>query len=128
MAKRILVVDDDKGSQKLLESVLTSKGYEVDTAADGKEVPDILKEYIPDLIIMDYMMPEVDGVKTVDKILESPDLKDIPIIFLTGIAMFDRHSGAKYDVKVKDRTFKTLSKPVDSKELIKEVAALIGSW
>ena len=125
MPKRILVVDVDKGSQKLLNSVLTSNGYEVDLASDGKEVPDKIKGKRPDLIIMDYMMPEVDGVKAVSSILEVPDLSGIPIIFLTAVMTRDRHSGVQFDIKVKDRVFKTLSKPVDSAELLKEVASLI---
>jgi CheY-like chemotaxis protein len=125
MFKRILVVDDDAGSQKLLHSILTSKGYEVEVAADGKEVPAKIQGKRPDLIIMDYLMPDVDGIKAVKNILETPALSDIPIIFLTAIATEDRHSGAKFDIKVKDRTFKTLSKPVDSGALLKEVASLI---
>ena len=125
MAKRILVVDDDAGSQKLLQSILGAKGYAVDVAADGKEVPAKIQASRPDLIIMDYLMPQEDGIKTVNKILETPALSDIPIIFLTAVMTQDRHTGAKFDIQVKDRTFKTLSKPVDSNVLLKEVAALI---
>ena len=125
MPKRILVVDDDAGSQKLLQSILGAKGYAVDVAADGKEVPAKIQASRPDLIIMDYLMPQEDGIKTVNKILETPALSDIPIIFLTAVMTQDRHTGTKFDIQVKDRTFKTLSKPVDSNVLLKEVAALI---
>ena len=127
MSKRILVVDDDAGTQKLLESILSSVGYVVELASDGTEVQEKIMANRPDLIIMDYMMPEVDGIQTVKKILETPAFNKMPIIFLTAIVTQDRESGAKFDIKVKFRTFKTLSKPIDSRLLIKEVAALIGS-
>ena len=126
MSKRILVVDDDPGAQKLLQSILTSKGYVVEVASDGKEVPAKIEKNRPDLIIMDYMMPQEDGVKTVNRILETPALSNIPIIFLTALMTQDQHTGEVFDIKVKDRTFKTLSKPIDSAVLLTKVASLIN--
>ena len=71
-------------------------------------------------------MPQQDGVATVSRILETPTLSNIPIIFLTALMTQDQHTGVGFDIKVKDRTFKTLSKPIDSGVLIQKVASLIG--
>lgn len=81
MSKKILVVDDDPTSLKTAESILTTAGYEVKTSADAEEIENLVKDIAPDLIVMDLMMPNVDGNQAVKKLKDNPALKGVPIIF-----------------------------------------------
>jgi DNA-binding response OmpR family regulator len=83
MAKRILVVDDDENILNLEKTILEQKGFQVTTADGGVEALKVLGEQTFDLILLDVMMPEVDGFTVCRKIKEEPRLKDIPVIFLT---------------------------------------------
>ena len=83
--KGILVVDDEKAILELAEVKLKELGYDVITATNGKDCLKIAKGGKPDLILLDVMMPELDGNKTAQLLLENPKTKDIPIIFLTSI-------------------------------------------
>ena len=83
MAKRILVVDDDENILSLERTILEQKGFEVTTAAGGKEALRVLAEQPFDLVLLDVMMPEVDGFTVCRKIKEDARLKDLPVIFLT---------------------------------------------
>jgi DNA-binding response OmpR family regulator len=83
MAKRILVVDDDENILSLERTILEQKGFEVTTASGGKEALRILAEQPFDLVLLDVMMPEVDGFTVCRKIKEDAKLKDLPVIFLT---------------------------------------------
>jgi len=80
---RILVVDDDKDFQDLLNTKLTSSGFEVQTAVNGKDGVEKAKEIHPALILMDVKMPEMDGVAAMLKLKESDETKDIKVILLT---------------------------------------------
>ena len=83
MAKRILVVDDDENILNLEKTILEQKGFSVTTAGGGGEALKVLAQEGFDLILLDVMMPEVDGFTVCRKIKDDPRLKDIPVIFLT---------------------------------------------
>jgi DNA-binding response OmpR family regulator len=83
MAKRILVVDDDENILNLEKTILGQKGFDVTGAAGGAEALKLLGERTYDLVLLDVMMPEVDGFTVCRKIKDDPRLKDIPVIFLT---------------------------------------------
>ena len=83
MAKRILVVDDDENILNLERTILEQKGFDVTAAAGGAEALKLLADRAFDLVLLDVMMPEVDGFTVCRKIKEDPRLKDIPVIFLT---------------------------------------------
>lgn len=123
--KIILIVDDDPGSLKLVEAILSTNGYSVITAKGGEEVEDKINAKQPDLIIMDLLMPNVGGSDAVKILKKNPSGKNIPVIFLTAVMTMDAQSGVSYDIQVDDITYKTLSKPVQSKKLLEEVASLI---
>jgi DNA-binding response OmpR family regulator len=83
MAKRILVVDDDENILNLERTILEQKGFEVTSAEGGAEALRLLGEKTFDLVLLDVMMPEVDGFTVCRKIKEDERLKDLPVIFLT---------------------------------------------
>jgi len=83
MPKRILVVDDDENILNLERTILEQKGFEVTTASGGAEALEVLGRGAFDLVLLDVMMPEVDGFAVCRRIKEDPRLKDIPVIFLT---------------------------------------------
>jgi diguanylate cyclase (GGDEF)-like protein len=85
----VLVVDDDADKRNLLEVALTMEGYNVRTAANGKEGLAAVESYQPDLVITDVMMPEMDGYELARHIRQNPQTKFIPIILQT-----NRHRGA----------------------------------
>lgn len=82
--KRILVVDDDPTVMALTTSVLQKNGYEVIPAHDGKHALRILEEVVPDLIVLDVMMPELNGSMLCGILKHNPRFHLIPIIMLTG--------------------------------------------
>ncbi len=83
MAKRILVVDDDENILSLERTILEQKGFAVTTADGGAEALKILGEQDFDLVLLDVMMPEIDGFTVCRRIKEEPRTKEIPVIFLT---------------------------------------------
>ena len=83
MAKKVLAVDDDENILSLERTILEQKGFQVTGAVGGAEALKILATEQFDLVLLDVMMPEVDGFTVCRKIKEDPRLKDIPVIFLT---------------------------------------------
>jgi CheY-like chemotaxis protein len=83
MAKRILVVDDDENVLSLERTILEQKGFHVTTAASGAEALKLLSDQVFDLVLLDVMMPEIDGFTVCRRIKEDPRTKAIPVIFLT---------------------------------------------
>jgi DNA-binding response OmpR family regulator len=83
MAKRILVVDDDENILSLERTILEQKGFDVTAATGGADALKLLATQIFDLVLLDVMMPEIDGFTVCRKIKEDPRLKDVPVIFLT---------------------------------------------
>ena len=86
MAKKILVVDDERHIVRLVEVNLTKAGYDVTSAYDGIEALEKVAEDKPDMIILDVMMPRMDGFDTLKKLQADPETEGIPVIMLTAKA------------------------------------------
>lgn len=81
--KKILIVDDEPNIVMSLEYTFKKNNFEVFIARDGQEALDILKNALPDIIILDVMMPNVDGYNTLEQIKEDERLKNTKVIFLS---------------------------------------------
>ena len=90
MSKKILVVDDNLDTRQLLHLYLTSEGFNVVTAADGREGLYMASAERPDLVITDLNMPEIDGIEMIKKIRALSEFKDLPIIALTAYGIDER--------------------------------------
>ncbi len=87
MAKKILIVDDDLYIRDLYEEVLKSEGYEVTTAVDGKEGFDKLEAGGFDLVLLDVMMPKLDGITILSRLANTPPkIVNGPIVLLTNLS------------------------------------------
>lgn len=82
--KKILVVDDEKEIRDLIKERLAQNKYAVMTASSGEEALIICKRSLPDLILLDIAMPEMDGYSTCEKLKQDKKTKNIPVLFLTG--------------------------------------------
>ena len=80
---KILIVDDSSVNNYLLENILEEKGYKLQIAFDGNEALSILENDPPNLVLLDIMMPGIDGYSILDKINKSDKLKSIPVIMVT---------------------------------------------
>ncbi len=83
MTSRILVVDDTPANIQVLSSTLKNKGYQISVATNGQQALEVVARLRPDLILLDVMMPEMDGFETCRRLKESAATNDIPVIFLT---------------------------------------------
>jgi two-component system KDP operon response regulator KdpE len=118
MRNKVLVVDDEPAFVNLVEQVLTQKGYEVFTATDGQEALRLLFAHKPDLVILDVMMPKLDGWQTCSRIRE---ISDVPILMLTGKKKSKADIVRGLDYGADDY----LIKPVGSRELVARVRAIL---
>ncbi len=82
---KILIVDDTLSSRILLGDVLELNGYSVLSAASGQEALKILESEEPDLILLDVLMPEMNGYELCRKVRENPALQTVPVIMMTGL-------------------------------------------
>ena len=83
MGNRILLVEDAPANIQLLSATLKAKGYQISVATNGKQALEVLARVVPDLILLDIMMPEMDGFETCRRIKASEQWRQIPVIFLT---------------------------------------------
>lgn len=114
--KRILVCDDDPVILRLLQVNLELEGYDVALAHHGEEALEICQSDRPDLVILDIMMPRLDGYQTAERLKADAATKDIPIVFLSAKAQqSDIEKGKSYGVS------DYLTKPFDPTELIEVV-------
>lgn len=81
--KKILIVEDEESLLKLESILLTSKGYDVRGVVNGQAALDAIAEELPDLVLLDIMLPEVDGFEVCRRIKADPATKDLPVILLT---------------------------------------------
>lgn len=115
-AKTILIVDDSEVDRKLYQSILIKKGYKVLVAQNGMEGIMLAKAGLPDLILLDFVMPDLQGPQVCYKLKNEADTKNIPVVFLTGLETPDSvidsyEQGAEGYLK----------KPVGHGELIRQI-------
>jgi signal transduction histidine kinase/CheY-like chemotaxis protein len=113
----ILVVDDEASIRELLNQNLQEAGYQVRVAANGREALEHVRREPPDLVILDVMMPEMNGFDVAAVLKNDPQTMDIPILILSIVQ--DRERGFRLGV---DRY---LTKPIDTEALLREVGALL---
>jgi len=89
MPKKILVVDDEPHIVKMVESRLKANGYEVIIAYDGQEAVEKVKSDMPDLIVLDLLLPKIDGYMVFDMLKQEEKYKNIPIVMLTARAGYE---------------------------------------
>lgn len=120
LMNKILVIDDDKAINELIKINLELSGFDVICAFDGVRGFALAKQENPDLIILDVMMPEVDGYTVAKRIRENETIKNTPIIMLTALNMLqDKAKG--YDIGIDDY----LTKPFEIEELKMRIKALL---
>lgn len=124
--KKILVVDDEEELLELIGKSLSAEGYEVTMATTAQDAMNKARSYAPDLILIDIILPDMEGPEAVRILSEDPLTKDIPAIFLSGIVTRDRKEEAATEVRVGNRNYKALSKPFSFAELMVEVRKAIG--
>jgi diguanylate cyclase (GGDEF)-like protein len=83
---RILIVDDIPDNLRVLSSMLTDEGLDISTATNGQRALRIARNYPPDLILLDIMMPGMDGYEVLAALRDIPGLRDVPVIFVTALA------------------------------------------
>jgi CheY-like chemotaxis protein len=120
MPKNVLVVDDEPNIVLSLKFLITQEGYEVRTASSGEEALKALAEQVPDLILLDVMMPKPDGYEVCQKIRATPEWKDIPVIMLTAKGR-DVEKEKGFAMGADDY----ITKPFATKELVAKVQAIL---
>ena len=111
MSKKILLIDDDEATLKLLKPFLVSKDYSVETAMDGLEGLEKVRAWKPDLIVLDVIMPRMDGYGFLREMKKDLKLRALPIVVLTAREMMR-------DVFVQEGIKDYVIKPYDPEELL----------
>jgi two-component system cell cycle response regulator len=117
----ILCVDDEPENLKLLENILVPRGYEVVSAANGEDALQKIKTQTIDLLLLDLILPGMDGLQVSRKIKDNKKYRDIPIVMLTA------YTGVETYIKtLSNEVFAYLQKPFETEELVRIVRAALG--
>lgn len=111
--KRLLVVDDETAIVEALQEILTLEGYEVEVAYNGQEGLRRLQEFTPDLLLLDLMMPVMDGRELLQRIRADPKLKHLPVVVM---------SAGRISEEERRAASTTLPKPFELEALLETVA------
>jgi adenylate cyclase len=117
---KILIVDDEEANLRFLEQVLTLENYGVAKARDGIEALDKFDKYQPDIVLLDVMMPRLDGFEVCRRLKNNIHTQSVPIIMLTALAEQQTKLNA---LKIGADEF--LAKPIDQSELIARIRSLL---
>lgn len=124
MAKeKIMVVDDEPDVLALVSAVLECEGFKVITAGSCKEALSKLKTKIPDLVLLDIMLPEMSGIEGCAKIRKMPKIKDLKIIFITALEQSDVDEEAIKKLRASD----VIRKPFDNTDMISRVKKVLAA-
>ncbi len=130
---KVLVIDDEEDARKLLCRRLLANQIDAIAAADGITGLELAKKEKPDLVLLDIMMPEMDGLQCYQALREDPATKDVPGIFITALCQgetMDRHSleliaQAKHGVELDDN-YLIVGKPYEPEVLIAAIHSLVN--
>ena len=122
MAKKILIIEDEELLLNLLKSKLSELGYEVFTALDGLQGLEAIREVVPDLILLDIIMPKMGGFELLEKKQEDDSIKNIPVIIISNSGQPVELEKAK-QLGARDWLIKTEFDPI---EVVEKVIKQIG--
>jgi len=117
---RILIVDDESYGRQLLEAVLLGENYDLVFAEDGQKAISVIHEFLPDLVLLDVMMPEMDGFEVCQKIRSNERMMRLPIILITAL---DDSDSIKKGLKAGANDY--ISKPFDPVKVLAKVKNLL---
>ena len=121
MAHRILIADDEPNIVLALEFLMKKEGYEVQTAGDGEHALRAIEKSHPDLILLDIMMPKLDGYEVCQRIRSDPSMKDIVIIMLTAKGReVEREKGLALGADF------YITKPFSTQEVVQKVREVLA--
>lgn len=118
--RKILIVDDEPNIVMSLEYAFKKQNFEVFIARDGSEALEILKTQIPDAVLLDIMMPNVDGYQTLTQIRENDSLQHTKVVFLTA-----KNKASDIEKGLQLGADKYLTKPFSVKKIISEILELL---
>ncbi len=119
--KKILIVDDEPNIVMSLEYTFKKKNYEVFIARDGSEALQIANDKVPDVVLLDIMMPNVDGYETLKQIKANQDLKNTKVVFLSA-----KNKASDIEKGLQMGADKYLTKPFSVKKLVTEINELLN--
>jgi DNA-binding response OmpR family regulator len=121
MPKTVLIVDDEEYIVTSLEYVMKNAGYEVAVAYDGEQAMAKVTELVPDLLILDVMMPKLDGFEVCEKIRANPLWQSIRIVMLTA-----KGRDSERDKGISMGADAYMTKPFSTRDILKRVEELLG--
>ncbi|MBZ0165468.1 MAG: response regulator [Candidatus Omnitrophica bacterium] len=124
--RTILIVDDDLELAEAIGAVLTYNGYQIILAHNGRDGMGLAREHHPDLILLDIMMPDMDGSEMMIRLRANPDLQRIPVICLTGLISQKDDSNGMGEIIIGGETYSSIAKPFDNDKLVAAVKNAIG--
>jgi CheY-like chemotaxis protein len=119
---RVLIADDNAQNVELLEACLATEDWETRTAADGEETLKLVRDWQPDVVLLDIMMPRISGFEVCKRLRADPTTRDIAVLMITGL---DQPSDM--DKAVEAGTDDFVTKPIKKPELLQRVRALLGA-
>ena len=117
---RVLIADDNQQNCELLEAYLSDEGYDIVFAYDGRQTVDAVADRIPDLILLDIMMPKLSGYEVCQQLKSGPATRDIPVLMVTAL-----NEPGDIEKAVAAGCDDFLTKPVNSLELKTRVRSLL---
>ena len=119
---RILIVDDEPNIVLALELLMKREGYEIRTVGDGEAAVEAAKQFRPDLILLDVMMPRMDGYEVCQRLRADPALKDVAIVMLTAKGReVEREKGMALGADL------YITKPFSTRDVVSKVREVLAS-
>jgi CheY-like chemotaxis protein len=118
----VLVVDDNEDNIRIVSTILLARGFEVRIARDGKGALEAVKQALPDVILLDVMMPGMDGIEVLDHVKADPRSASVPVIMVTAKAQDeDLLAGYKYGADY------YVTKPFTARQILYAIGLVLGT-
>ncbi len=124
--KKIVLIEDDKDLCEMVQYLLESNGYQTFIAHDAEKGIQLIQKQKPDIILLDIILPGMDGAQAVQRLNAQPYLRDIPIIFLTGLVSDNERDVLAEKLNVDGKQYQILGKPFEGSALLKIIFEALG--